>query len=53
MTCIPGLGLPKSLKKLQGTTFRVEDNSRTFQGLAQKPFQVKVKFKDFSRLCES
>ena len=33
----------KALKNTsQATTFKVEDNSRTFQGLAQK-------FKDFSR----
>ena len=42
MTCIPGLGQPKSIKKLQATRFKVEENSRTFQGLTQK-------FKDFSR----
>ena len=38
------LGQPKSIKKksLQATTFKVEENSRTFQGLTQK-------FKDFSR----
>ena len=29
----------------QATTFKVEENSRTFQGLP-------LKFKDFSRLCE-
>ena len=29
----------------QATTFKVQENSRTFQGLAQT-------FKDFSRLCE-
>ena len=34
---------PKSNKNtFQATTFKVEENSRTFQGLAQK-------FKDFSR----
>ena len=36
MTCIPGLGQPKSIKKLQATRFKVEENSRTFQGLSQK-----------------
>ena len=37
------LGQPKSIKKnsFQATTFKVEENSRTFQGLAEK-------FKDFS-----
>ena len=40
------LGQPKSIKKnsFQATTFKVEENSRTFQG--------KMEFKDFSRLCE-
>jgi len=45
MTCIPGLGQPKSIKKLQATTFKVEENSRTFQGIARK-------FKDFSSKSE-
>ena len=31
-------------KSFQSTTFKVEENSRTFQGHAQK-------FKDFSRTC--
>ena len=36
----------KALKNtFQATTFKVQENSRTFQGLAQT-------FKDFSRLCE-
>ena len=36
----------KHLKStFQATTFKVEENSRTFQGLPQK-------FKDFSALCE-
>ena len=37
------LGQPKSIKKnsFQATTFKVEENSRTFQG--------KMEFKDFSR----
>ena len=34
-----------SRNSFQATTFKAKDNSRTFQGLAQK-------FKDFSRLCE-
>ena len=36
------LGQPKSIKKFEATTFKVEENSSSFQGLAQK-------FKDFSR----
>ena len=42
----------KALKNtFQATTFKVEDNSRTFQGLAQKfeDFSRKMEFKDFSR----
>ena len=34
-----------SNNSFQATTFKVEENSRTFQELAQK-------FKDFSRLCK-
>ena len=35
----------KALKNtFQATTFKVQENSRTFQG--------KMEFKDFSRLCE-
>ena len=34
-----------SKNNFQATTFKGEENSRTFQGLVQK-------FKDFSRLCE-
>ena len=34
-----------SKNTFQATTFKVEENSRTFQGLP-------LKFKDFSRLCE-
>ena len=34
-----------SKNSFQPTTFKVEENSTIFQGLAQK-------FKDFSRLCE-
>ena len=45
MTCIPGLGQPNSIKKLHATRFKVEENSRTFEGLAQK-------FKDFSSKSE-
>ena len=45
MTCIPGLGQPKSIKKLQATRFKVEENSRTFQGLTQE-------FKDFPSKSE-
>ena len=45
MTCIPGLGQPKSIKKLQATRFTVEENSRTFQGLTQE-------FKDFPSKSE-
>ena len=53
-----------SKNSFQVTTFKVEENSRTFQGLAQKlrifegkmefkDFQgLSLKFKDFSRLCE-
>ena len=50
-----------SKNSFQATTFNVEENSRTFQGLAQnfKDFSRKngiqglpLKFKDFSRLCE-
>ena len=35
----------------QATTFKVEENSRTIQGLAQKfkDFSRKMEFKDFSR----
>ena len=42
----------------QATTFKVEENSRTFQGLAQtfKDFSrkngIQGLFKNFSRLCE-
>ena len=36
----------KTIKtSFQATTFKVEENSKTFQGLP-------LKFKDFSRLCE-
>ena len=52
----------KALKiSFQAITFKVEENSRTFQGLAQKlkDFSRKngiqglpLKFKDFTRLCE-
>ena len=45
MTCISGHGQPKSIKKLQATRFKVEENSRTFQGLTQK-------FKDFPSKSE-
>ena len=41
---------PKSMKTtFQATTFKVEENSRTFQGLAQKfkDFSGKMEFKDF------
>ena len=45
----------KALKNtFQVTTFKVEENARTFQGLAQKfkDFSRKMEFKDFSRRCE-
>ena len=35
----------KKRQTFQATTFKVKENARTFQGLAQK-------FKDFSRLSE-
>ena len=40
-----------SKNSFQVTTFKVEENSRTFQGLAQKLriFEGKMEFKDFSR----
>ena len=40
-----------SKNSFQATTFKVEENSRTFQGLAQnfKAFPRKMEFKDFSR----
>ena len=53
--------LKTSKNTFQTTTFKVEENSRTFQGLAKKfkGFSRKngikglpLKFKDFSRLCE-
>ena len=40
--CIFCLAQPKSIKTLQATSFKVEENSVTFQGLP-------LKFKDFSR----
>ena len=50
------LAQPKSIKNtFQAITLNVEQNSRTFQGLAQKfkDFsRTPPKFKDFSRLCE-
>ena len=38
-----------SKNSFQATTFKVEENSRTFQGLAQnfKDFSRKMEFKDF------
>ena len=44
-----------SKNTFQATTLKFEENSRTFQGLAQKfkDFsRTSLKFKDFSRLCE-
>ena len=54
MTCIPGLGQPKSIKKLQATRFKVEENSRTFQGLTQefKDFPSKSEIQGLLRMCE-
>jgi len=59
MTCILGFGQQRGFKKLQATTYKGEENSRTFQELTQKfkdfsrknEIQVlSLKFKDFSRL---
>ena len=42
-----------SKNTFQATKFKVEENSRTFQGLAQKfnDFLAKMEFKDFSWTC--
>ena len=54
MTCIPGLGQPKSIKKYRPLDSKLKKIQGLFKALHRnlRTFQVKVKFKDFLRMCE-